>query len=142
METGFNHNFRHHDVLFHVQTEDKGAQNPIVVTQLFHQGNVLATRKSSYEKFLHVKNLKEIIQSMMKEQHKQIMKDLVEGKIKATESLLGAQKPLHSKEVIQIPTKIKTPSHGGKVLDTSGLSAEKTLDELILDFLEGSDKKK
>ena len=48
MLSGFNTNFRHRGVLFHVQTEDSGRANPHVITHLFHGGNILASEKGTY----------------------------------------------------------------------------------------------
>jgi hypothetical protein len=42
---GFNHNIRHRGVVFHVQTEDSGVDNPHLFTHLFHGGTILSTRK-------------------------------------------------------------------------------------------------
>lgn len=134
MLPGFNHNIRHGGVLFHVQTEDKGQKNPVIVTQLFYEGHVVASKKVSYEKFVGALQAQDIVFSMMKEQHKQIMKDLVEGRIRAASAYLTSPPATKShKETVSLPLK----QTGARVLDPlANKSAEKTLDELILDFLE------
>jgi hypothetical protein len=48
MLSGFNTNFRYRGVLFHVQTEDSGQQNPHVITHLFYGGNNIASDKQEY----------------------------------------------------------------------------------------------
>ncbi|HLG18954.1 MAG TPA: hypothetical protein VI895_03940 [Bdellovibrionota bacterium] len=179
--------------MFHVQTEDNGLSNPVVVTHLYVGGNILATRKRSYEKFAAVPSLQEIVLSMMKDQHKEMMKDLVHGRIRSALRFLAAQPavrapiavrpstptsppageppgvkpapaakpfpppssatapvrpsgpipPLGQRPAVPPPATAPrpyrrpasvTPAAAVPTLDTSGV-AEKTLDELILEFL-------
>jgi hypothetical protein len=67
---GFNHNIRHNGWLFHVQTEDSGAQNPHIYTHLFHEGVIVASKKLDYDTEADV----EIVKSLMQAQHKSVMK--------------------------------------------------------------------
>ena len=56
MLSGFNTNFRYRGVLFHVQTEDSGLENPHVITHLFHGGNIMASEKRDYSEFVGAKD--------------------------------------------------------------------------------------
>lgn len=140
MLPGFNHNVRHHEVLFHVQTEDKGESNPMVVTQLFIEGNVLATRRSSYEKFVGAAGAQEIVLAMMQEQHKNMMKDLIHGKIKAVQDYI--QKLSITSESAPPKSATVPPLATLNTLDTPLTDVhDKTLDELILEFLSSNKNK-
>src|SRR3954462_14731155 len=77
--TGFNHNIKHKGKVYHVQTEDSGASNPHIITHLFVGGNILATKKSSYTDIVKSENLPELVRDMMEEQHKQMLRNLVNG---------------------------------------------------------------
>jgi hypothetical protein len=77
--TGFNHNIKHKGKVYHVQTEDSGASNPHIITHLFVGGNILATKKSSYADITKSENLPELVRDMMEEQHKQMLRNLVNG---------------------------------------------------------------
>ena len=77
--TGFNHNIKHKGKVYHVQTEDSGASNPHIITHLFVGGNILATKKSSYTDIVKSENLAELVRDMMEEQHKQMLRNLVNG---------------------------------------------------------------
>lgn len=144
MLPGFNHNVRHQGVLFHVQTEDKGVDNPIVVTQLFVDGNVLATRRQTYDKFKEKMGAKEIILAIMQEQHKEMMRDLIHGKIKAALEYIarhGSPSEANTEPnlVPDSPAQAATqPAQGTASSDPQG--HEKTLDELILEFLSSTKK--
>ena len=77
--TGFNHNIKHKGKVYHVQTEDSGVNNPHIITHLFVGGNILATKKSSYADMVKSESLAELVREMMEEQHKEMLRNLVNG---------------------------------------------------------------
>ncbi len=79
MLSGFNTNFRHRGVLFHVQTEDSGTANPHIVTHLFHGGNILASEKQNYANQLEAADLEGVVRELMESQHKAMLKRLKRG---------------------------------------------------------------
>ena len=72
---GYNHNVRYRGVVFHVQTEDSGQQNPHLFTHLFHEGVIVSTRKYVYD----AGSNEDAIKGLMQAQHKAVMKDLRRG---------------------------------------------------------------
>ncbi len=79
MLSGFNTDIRHRGVLFHVQTEDSGLDNPHVITHLFHGGNILASEKRDYSHLLGQGNIEEPVRKLMESQHKTMLKRLSGG---------------------------------------------------------------
>lgn len=82
MLSGFNTNFRYRGVLFHVQTEDSGLENPHVITHLFHGGNIMASEKRDYSDLVASEAsdaLETAIRKMMEGQHKAMLKGLSRG---------------------------------------------------------------
>ncbi|MEM9177751.1 MAG: hypothetical protein AAGC67_21275 [Myxococcota bacterium] len=82
MLSGFNTNFRYRGVLFHVQTEDSGLENPHVITHLFHGGNIMASEKRDYSEFLGEKDgevLEDAVRKLMEGLHKSMLKQLSRG---------------------------------------------------------------
>jgi hypothetical protein len=77
--TGFNHNIKHKGKVYHVQTEDSGAANPHLITHLFVGGNILASKKTSYADIVRTENLAELVREMMEEQHKAMLRNLING---------------------------------------------------------------
>ncbi len=77
--TGFNHNIKHKGKVYHVQTEDSGVNNPHIITHLFVGGNILASKKKGYADLLSLPNVPEVVRSMMEEQHKQMLRNLING---------------------------------------------------------------
>src|SRR5262244_3343388 len=76
---GYNHNVRHRGKLFHIQTEDSGIKNPHVTTHLFVGGNVIATKKVSYAAILDAENLPDAVKQLMEMQHKEVLRNLMNG---------------------------------------------------------------
>jgi hypothetical protein len=77
--TGFNHNIKHKGKSYHVQTEDSGVTTPHIITHLFVGGNILATKKISYKDIIGASNLPELVRQLMEEQHKEMLRNLVNG---------------------------------------------------------------
>ena len=49
MITGFNTDIEHEGVVYHVQTEDKGLDSPIILSLVYVGGTILASKRSPYE---------------------------------------------------------------------------------------------
>jgi hypothetical protein len=79
MVVGFNHNIRYKGELFHVQTEDSGRANPHIVTLLYRGGTILGSAKTSYADIIKTDQLELVVESIMKEQHKDMMRRLKGG---------------------------------------------------------------
>lgn len=87
--TGFNHNIKHKGKVYHVQTEDSGVNNPHIITHLFVGGNILASKKTSYADILNAENLSEVVRELMEEQHKEMLRNLINGTYDSYESAVA-----------------------------------------------------
>ena len=79
MVGGFNTNIRYCGRMFHVQTEDKGEQNPQIVTLLYEGGAIVSVRKRSYEGALFEEDLELVVRTLMEEQHRSVVQSLKSG---------------------------------------------------------------
>ena len=79
MLLGFNHNFQYKGETFHVQTEESGLANPHIITILYRGGVILCSQKTDYADILKMDNLKGVVEELMKEQHKNMMRRLKAG---------------------------------------------------------------
>jgi hypothetical protein len=77
--TGFNHNIKHKGHVYHVQTEDSGVKSAHIITHLFVGGNILASKKTSYADIVNAENLAEVVRELMEEQHKEMLRNLING---------------------------------------------------------------
>ena len=79
MISGLNTNIRHRGVLFHVQTESSGVENPRILSHLFKGGDILASMKGDYSDKLQSKNRDSEVRAMMEDQHKSMLRALNRG---------------------------------------------------------------
>lgn len=143
MLTGYNTDFKFQGKVYHVQTEDGGAQSPNITSLLYHQGAILASRKTSYADILKADCLEEVVRELMMEQHKQMIRDLMQGKLdlqnaphEAAYQPMAAPKPAPAKE--KEPEKPAKPAAAPPPPPPPPPKAEakeKSLDDIILDFL-------
>lgn len=79
MVLGFNHNVMYKGEVFHVQTEDSGVASPHIITLLYRGGVILCSKKTSYADILKIENLESVVEELMKDQHKEMMRRLKSG---------------------------------------------------------------
>jgi len=121
MVVGFNHNFRYQGDVYHIQTEDSGMLNPNIVTLLYQGGTILASKKTSYADIAKIDNLEQVVEELMKEQHRNMLRALKSGEFdgvierfktgkKVTPEVAGAategNSPLLEKPVAQDPNPV------------------------------------
>ncbi|MBU5612118.1 hypothetical protein [Geomonas azotofigens] len=160
MVLGFNHNIRYKGELFHVQTEDSGVANPHIITLLYRGGVILASAKTSYADIIKVAQLELVVESIMKEQHKDMMRRLKNGEFDArifpggapavaAEELRPAVEPPPVSPAPQAapaqpdpprPPRQEAPAQPAPAAPPAS-PAHRSLDEVILDYLiTGEDK--
>ena len=82
MFTGFNSDIERDGKTFHVQTEDKGLDNPVVETRVYSGGQVVAAVENSYADLAQSRDYsKDQIQKRMREQHQSLLEDLKNGRL-------------------------------------------------------------
>jgi hypothetical protein len=81
MLSGINTDVEHGGKVYHVQTEDGGQHNPVLVTHLFSGGAILSSRKRSYADVITAGPNPEVVREMMKEQHQSMIKSLTAGQL-------------------------------------------------------------
>ena len=79
---GFNTDVKVGKTVFHVQTEDRGAGNPVLDTTIYVKGRVLAKRGTSYQEFLASPDFNQSeLHAMLERQHKQFIEEVRAGKL-------------------------------------------------------------
>jgi hypothetical protein len=90
MITGYNTDVRHNEVVFHVQTEDKGTSNPFIESLVYVGGQVLASKRASYAEMLaEGKDEKDIV-ALMDHQHRTMIAAIRHGKLDAKLAALNS----------------------------------------------------
>jgi hypothetical protein len=149
MVVGYNHNIRYKGELFHVQTEDSGRANPHIITLLYRGGTILASAKTSYADIIKTEQLELVVESIMKEQHKDMMRRLKAGEYDER-VFPGGAPPAEATPAADAtpakapaPTKPATPTSEPTPAPQSFAArdlppaspANRSLDEVILDYL-------
>lgn len=91
MVLGFNHNLMYKGEVFHVQTEDSGVSNPHIITLLYRGGVIICSKKTGYSDILKMDNLEVVVEELMKEQHKEMMRRLKAGEFDEKAFAIKAQ---------------------------------------------------
>ncbi len=128
MVVGFNHNIRYKNEIFHIQTEDGGIKNPFITTLLYIGGTIIASKKTGYADIIKVEMLEQVVEDLMKEQHKEMLRRLKSGEFD-DRAFAGS----HASESRQQQESSEAPAAS---TDPGGPSETKqNLDEIILDYL-------
>ena len=120
MITGFNTDIKHNEKVYHIQTEDKGVENPYIESLVYVGGEILASKKTSYADQLKSGVPEKTISALMEQQHKTMIAAIKRGRLDHLSDTLN--KPSVSKATV--PQSVLTQS-----------ADEKTLDQVILDYL-------
>ncbi len=149
MITGYNTDVRHNDVVFHVQTEDKGQGNPTIESLVYVGGQVLATKRASYADLLSEGKDDKSIVALMDHQHRTMIAAIRHGKFDERLMALSGMRPEVRADPRSDPrpdpvseprSELRAASGAHPVAEapaaaTAVRSAERSLDQVILEYL-------
>ena len=92
MITGFNTDIEHDGVVYHVQTEDKGLDSPIILSLVYSGGTILASKRSPYKDLIAEGFSDEALAERLKRQHKLICAAIHSGRINDLKKMSGRAK--------------------------------------------------
>lgn len=135
MITGYNTDVRHNEVVFHVQTEDKGTENPFIESLVYVGGQVLAAKRASYANLLTGTKEERAVVELMERQHRTVIAAIKNGRFDAKlEARLSGAKGdgtgAHGTSETMVSTAVAEPKPEG-----AETPLERTLDEVILEYL-------
>ena len=130
MITGFNTDIRHNDKVYHIQTEDKGLQNPYIESLVYVGGEILASKKTSYAEQMKDGIDEKWIGGLMEQQHRTMIAAIKRGRFDGPADTTKTT-PRPGAPTILAPA----PEPGQVSVSSPQLSDEKTLDQVIIDYL-------
>lgn len=145
MITGYNTDVEHGGVTYHVQTEDKGLNSPIILSLVYSGGAILAAKRSPYDDLIAAGFDQNTLIERLQRQHKLICAAINAGRIEELKKMSdrgGAVEESASPPEAVIENSDDHDSEGiapTAVLDTAGESfsttddVEEGLDVAILD---------
>ena len=92
MITGFNTDIEHDGVTYHVQTEDKGLDAPIILSLVYSGGTILASKRSPYQDLIAEGFSDELLAERLKRQHRLICAAIHSGRIDDLKKMSGRAK--------------------------------------------------
>ena len=98
MITGFNTDIVHDGVVYHVQTEDKGLDSPIILSLVYVGGTILASKRSPYEDLIASGFSDEVLAERLKRQHRLICAAINSGRIDDLKKMSGRAKEAPGKQ--------------------------------------------
>lgn len=108
MITGFNSDIEHGGKVFHVQTEEKGLDNPVVITLVYCGGEIVTSLEASYADLVGDDPSPEgEVRRRMSDQHQRLIHEILRGKFTPPQMPYGHE-----------------------------LITDRSLDELVLGYLE------
>lgn len=114
MITGFNTDIEHDGVVYHVQTEDKGLDSPIILSLVYAGGTILASKRSPYADLIEQGFSDEALAERLKRQHRLICAAIYSGRIGDLKKMSGrttaaAEAPVEVAEP-EAPPEVETAS--------------------------------
>ena len=140
MVLGFNHNIQYKGEIFHIQTEDSGVSTPHIITLLYRGGIIVASKKTSYADIIKVENLEQVVEELMKEQHKEMLRRLKSGEFDEKAFGPSSEAP---QETAKDDAPQESPLPDAPTVPASEETARpaQSLDDIILDYLVTGDNK-
>ncbi|HEV2720969.1 MAG TPA: hypothetical protein VG323_13185 [Thermoanaerobaculia bacterium] len=133
MITGFNTDIKHNEKVYHIQTEDKGLQNPYIESLVYVGGEILASKKTSYAEQLKTGVDDKWIGSLMEQQHRTMIAAIKRGRFDGPADITKSSMPRPSAtlagEQAAVPASGAPAGTGTPALD------DRTLDQVIIDYL-------
>ena len=81
MLTGYNTDVPHEGVVYHVQTEDKGLETPIILSLIYVGGAILASKRAPYDDLIAAGFDEAVLAERIERQHKLICAALHAGRL-------------------------------------------------------------
>ncbi len=108
MISGFNTDVEFQDVVYHIQTEDKGLKTRLFVSLVYDRGTILASKRTSYDDLANGSFNENELAERLQRQHKLICAAVKAGRIADLQKMAaGDRKPAH--ERTPIPAAVANP---------------------------------
>lgn len=125
MIAGFNTDITFEGVTYHVQTEDKGLDNPLIISLVYLGGKVVASKRSKYGDIIADKFDEEVLAERLKRQHRLICAAIQVGRIEEL-------KQMTAKNSIEPKKKSLLKEKSEKSLDQSCQEQKAKMIEIVL----------
>jgi hypothetical protein len=91
--TGFNTDVEYDGVTYHVQTEDKGLESPLILSLVYSGGAILASKRSPYDDLIAAGFDEQTLIERLQRQHKLICAAINAGRLDDLKKMGGGRAP-------------------------------------------------
>ena len=129
MITGFNTDIEYEGVVYHVQTEDKGLESPLILSLVYAGGAILASKRSRYEDLIESGFDEAALAQRLKRQHRLICAAINAGRIEDLKRMGGergeekAESESAPPPPLQIEEPVSTPEPTLEIVDNASYYA-------------------
>lgn len=133
MITGFNTDIQYQGVTYHVQTEDKGLETPLILSLVYVGGAIIASKRTLYEDLISKGFDEKVLTERLQRQHKLICAAITAGRVEDLKRMgeqegprsdaSGTPAPAAKKPVEGRPER---PAHSAKSVPKAQASTEET----------------
>ena len=103
MITGYNTDVEHDAIVYHVQTEDTGAQSAEIISHVFVGGAILASKRTSYRDLLAHDPDQDVLRKRLERQHKLICAAVHAGRIEDLKQMSEREASLYPRPGTSAP---------------------------------------
>ena len=123
MISGFNTDVKHEGRVYHVQTEDRGLDNPVLESLVYIGGTIVAKKRTPYSEQLSTGATEDVISSLLRRQHQVIIAAIKAGRIEdlirySAKQQSGRTKALGSAPIATAPLAKQTSLPNARKPDT------------------------
>ena len=118
MITGFNTDVEYQGVTYHIQTEDKGMETPLILSLVYNRGTILASKRSPYDDLLSAEFDEKVLAERLQKQHKLICAAVRTGRIEDLKRMTvkdsATKREIKNEAANRISNEAKVQSNGTK----------------------------
>lgn len=109
MITGFNTDVEYQGITYHVQTEDKGLETPLILSLVYSGGAILASKRSPYDDLIALGFNEQTLAERLQRQHKLICAAINAGRLEDLKQMSGRSGQSARRAVEAEKTPVMTP---------------------------------
>ena len=114
MITGFNTDIEHDGVIYHVQTEDKGVETPLILSLVYNRGTILASKRSPYNDLVQSGFDEQVLADRLQKQHKLICAAVRAGRIEDLKQMTAREAALKKEAAVNGHAPAAKPAQNGQ----------------------------
>lgn len=103
MISGFNTDIEFEGVTYHVQTEDKGLERPIILSLVYYRGTILAAKRSPYDDLVKKGFDEKALEERLNRQHRLICAAIKAGRIEDLKRMSAGEPAIAANGAVAAP---------------------------------------